>query len=78
MPPPNSTIDISPEETLLICMLLGQLIDSESRKLRGATSANDAEQARTRLQIATQLRGKMPLDVWQNGDSRPKPEGLEP
>lgn len=72
---PAATIDVSPEETLLICMLLGQLIEAESRKLRNARGANEAEQARTRLQIAKQLRGKMPLDVWQNGDSRPKPEG---
>lgn len=60
------TLDVSPDEMLIMLLLLNQFIDRQQEALRTATSANDSEQARARIEIASRLRGKLPLVVRFN------------
>lgn len=64
---PPQTLDVYPDEMLIMAMLLGQFIDDQNKALRDAATENDSEQARARLDIATRLRGKLPLVIeWNN------------
>ncbi len=49
---------------LIMTLLLGQFIDGQDRALRrdGCTQ-EEAAQIRTRKEIATRLRGKLPLSI---------------
>lgn len=57
------TLDVYPDEMVIMLLLLGKFIDQQQEVLRQAETANDAEQARARIEIASRLRGKLPLVI---------------
>jgi len=59
------TLDVSTDEMLLMALLLGQFIDAQIGLLRETSleCGNTTEQVRARVEIATRLRGKLPLRI---------------
>lgn len=58
------TLDVEIDEMLMMALLLGQLVDNQQAVLREPTTTEDqADQARTRIEIALRLRGKLPLHI---------------
>lgn len=59
----SHTLDVNTDEMLLMVLLLGQFIDHQNAVLRDATTDEEGEAARGRLDIATRLRGRLPLHI---------------
>lgn len=64
------TLDLAPEEILIMAVLLNRFVDEENEALRNSAgwAPTAADKLRCRVEIATKLRGKLPLIIQDSDD----------
>lgn len=65
---PIHTIDLNSAEVLMVSVLLGQFVADQNKRLKKATDAAQVERMRRRIEIASQVHGKMPRVSFEDAE----------